>query len=320
MFPKACAAGLTMLGGKDIVVTHHGHAVRAHLWPATKRRQSTKARLQKLVIILPGFTEFCEKYAAEAARFHQQGASVLIIDWPGQGRSGHLGSDPLAVHCTDFVHYLDALDLVIAAAGFTACHMTLFGHSMGGHLALRYAMRHKNRVTAVILSAPMMAPPVMPVWLVRLATTLLCWFGLQRVSPPLHRPQPLEAVRHYHPHNVLTRDVHGYEQQFLWFDDVPALRRSGPTIGWVRAAYRSTAHCTLNVDWLRKIDTPVLALIAGDEKVVHPASSTTALRHLPQVQCQSFEGARHELTRELPAVRRQIWQHIDTFLKQKAGW
>ena len=72
------------------------------------------------------------------------------------------------------------------------------------------------------------------------------------------------------------------------------MRRSGPTIGWVNAAYRSSA-CTLDADWLRSIRVPVLAFVAGDEKIVSPSSTDYALPFIPQLDRHDFAEARHEL-------------------------
>ena len=130
------------------------------------------------MVILPGFTEFCEKYSRDILRLHQSGFNVLVIDWPGQGLSGHFGKNPLAVHCDDFAVYLAALDAVIEAAGLGEDRLFLFGHSMGGHLALRYAARRPRHSLGVILTAPMMAPPVMPIWLIRGLSALLLKAGL----------------------------------------------------------------------------------------------------------------------------------------------
>ena len=126
---------------------------------------------------------------------------------------------------------------------------------------------------AVILSAPMMAPPVMPVWLIRIASYLLSNIGFARRHPPFHQVLSLDVARHYRVENTLTRDPRGYEEQFVWFDDAPELRRSGPSVGWINAAYRSCALYTLNPDWLAQLDVPVLAFVAGDERVVS-ASAT----------------------------------------------
>ncbi|MDC1408682.1 alpha/beta hydrolase [Candidatus Puniceispirillum sp.] len=326
MFDWARSAGLPMLGGHDFYVYHRDASVRAHFWPAGQAARDPDEKYvvqatapapstaHKTIVILPGFTEFCEKYSVEVLHFHEKGYHVLIIDWPGQGQSGHFGRHPLAVHCTDFDHHLSALDSVISAVGLDGHELVLFGHSMGGHLALRYAAWRPYKVAAVILSAPMMAPPVMPVWLIRLTSYVLGNLGLARSHPPFHRVLSLDWVRHYRPENVLTRYPKGYEDQFIWFDDAPELRRSGPTIGWVSAAYHSCALYTLNPDWLAALDVPVLAFVAGDERVVFAPATDSSIPHIRNLERIVFDGARHELTRELPEVTDALWHHVDLFL------
>ena len=121
-------------------------------------------------------------------------------------------------------------------------------------------------------------------------------------------------MRHYRPENVLTRYPKGYEDQFVWFDDAPELRRSGPTIGWVSAAYQSCALYTLNHDWLASLDVPVLAFVAGDERVVFAPATDDSLPHIRNLERIVFDDARHELTRELPEVTEALWHHVDLFL------
>ena len=331
MFDAARAAGLPMLGGIDVFVPSAGSIVRAHYWAAgwpardpherqpyhpEQMRPNGKKTDAATIVILPGFTEFCEKYSSAVLRLHKSGHNVLIIDWPGQGLSGHHGKDPLAVHCDDFSLYLTALDAVIEAAGLGQCQVFLFGHSMGGHLALRYAARHPSHILGVMLSAPMMAPPVMPVWLIRGFSTFLQGVGLGHAYPPFHRVPALDWLRHYRPDNKLTRWPQGYESQFLWFDDMPKLRRSGPTISWVNAAYRSSAQFSLNAGWLRSIQVPVLAFVAGDEKIVSASATNYALPFIPQLDRYDFAEARHELLHELPEVTDQIWASLLAFIEK----
>ncbi len=330
MFDAARAAGLPMLGGVDIFVSSAGHFVRAHYWAAGRPAldphdqpdepvplsENVKKADVATVVILPGFTEFCEKYSSVVLRLHQSGHNVLIIDWPGQGLSGHYGKDPLAVHCDDFFIYLDALDAAIKAIGLWEDQLFLFGHSMGGHLALRYAVRRPAHILGVILCAPMMAPPVMPVWLIWGLSAILQRMGLGLDYPPFHRAPELDWVRHYRPDNKLTRWPQGYESQFFWFDDMPRLRRSGPTIGWVSAAYQSSAQCTLNADWLSSIRVPVLSFVAGDEKIVSASATNYALPFVPHLERHDFEGARHELLHELPEVTDQLWSSLLAFIER----
>ena len=330
MFYAARAAGLPMLSGVNIFVPAAGGVVRAHYWAAGRSaldprdqpdesappRENGEKTDVATIVILPGFAEFCEKYSRHVLRLHQSGYNVLIIDWPGQGLSGHYGKDPLAVHCEDFSIYLDALDAAITAVGLLRDQFFLFGHSMGGHLALRYAARRPAHILGVILSAPMMAPPVMPVWLIRGLSAFLQGMGLGLAYPPFHRAPDLDWVRKYRPDNKLTRWPQGYESQFFWFDDMPRLRRSGPTIGWVNAAYQSSAQCTLNADWLRSIRVPVLSFLAGDEKIVSASATDYALPFVPHLERHDFAGARHELLHELPEVTDQLWSSLLAFIKK----
>ena len=196
MFDWARAAGLPMLGGHDVYAHYREASVRAHFWAARHQAFDPDKRYNmgcvaplpadchKTIVIFPGFTEFCEKYSAEVLRFHERGFNVLVIDWPGQGQSGHFGHHPLAVHCDDFDHHIGAMDAVIKKAELGDHQLILFGHSMGGHLALRYAAWCPHKVKAIIITSPMMSPPVMPVWLVRVASCLLSNIGFARMHPP----------------------------------------------------------------------------------------------------------------------------------------
>ena len=306
-FPAAIAAGLAQLGGEDIHVGTNTGRVRGHYWPAQAPRGMP-------VVICPGFTEFCEKYAGVAARLTALGHDVLIIDWPGQGRSGHLGELPLSVHIDDFEDHLAAADALMAAVGLASRPVVFLGHSMGGHLALRLASRHRELAGGAIILSPMIAPPVMPVWGVRLLALAIVSAGFGRRPALGRQPTDLADERVFHENNGLTRVSKGYEDQFVWFDDAPELRRSGPTAGWVRAAYESCAATTLDKAWMRRLDVPVLALTAGDERIVHQPSTTRMLPCLPNCRHVCLDGARHELLFETDKVQAELWHRIESFL------
>ena len=154
MFDWARSAGLPMLGGYDVYVYHRDASVRAHFWPAGQASRNpdekyvvnatapAPSNAHKTIVILPGFTEFCEKYSAEVLHFHEKGYHVLIIDWPGQGQSGHFGRHPLAVHCTDFDHHLSALDLVISAVGLVNVAITVMAIAAVGMKIDLSELRH----------------------------------------------------------------------------------------------------------------------------------------------------------------------------------
>ena len=305
-FPHAVAAGLPVLGGEDIHVTSGGVRVRGHFWKADGDKPP--------VLISPGFTEFCEKYSPAAAHFHARGHSVLIIDWPGQGRSGHLATSECGVHIDSFEQYLAAMDALVEAAGLTTGKLIIFGHSMGGHLALRLASRYGGRVASTITLSPMMVPRPRPVWLVRMLAGLLILAGRARHHAPSSKPRRFEDERVFFEKNHLTRCDQGYHQRFSWYEDAPQLWRYGPSVGWVAAAYGSCAATTLNPAFLRSITCPVLALTGGDETIVRKQAFADMLPWLPDCQHHEYDGAKHELLYETEDVRSDLWRRVDQFL------
>jgi alpha-beta hydrolase superfamily lysophospholipase len=70
----------------------------------------------------------------------------------------------------------------------------------------------------------------------------------------------------------------------------------------------------LNAEWLGSIRVPVLALVAGDERVVFAPATDYGLSLMPHVERYHFEDARHELLHELPETTEKIWEHISAFL------
>ena len=93
MFEAARAAGLPMLGGVDLFVPSASGVVRAHYWAAGLQVRDPHDQSDDLVqlspignkidaatiVILPGFTEFCEKYSSTVLRLHQSGHNVRYI-------------------------------------------------------------------------------------------------------------------------------------------------------------------------------------------------------------------------------------------------
>ena len=299
--------GTARLGGDDI----YAGDIRGHLWPseATKAGKTGAHRF----LILPGFTEFAEKYAHVACKMHDMGHDCLIIDWPGQGRSGHHGTTDLMVHCDKFADHIRALQALIKVAGWHRGTLHILGHSMGGHLALLACDRLSSRIGTVALSAPMIMPRPRPVWAIRLCGIVLGLFGRNRHYAPFTRLPSLDEVRVFHENNVLTTDKAGYEWQTKWFEEYPELRRYGASVGWVREAYRSAARYVANEAFLSALKMPILILSAGGEQVVSNAKMKLAASYLPNADFVTIDHAKHELFNETAEIDAQVWDHITRF-------
>jgi alpha-beta hydrolase superfamily lysophospholipase len=115
-----------------------------------------------VVVIAHGAGEHSGRYQHVAARLVSEGYAVYALDHRGHGRSegARAGLDRMDKVVAD----LDAL-VVLAASAHPEVPVVLLGHSMGGAIALCYAMRHQARLAGLMLSGPLAAldaasPPV----------------------------------------------------------------------------------------------------------------------------------------------------------------
>ena len=299
-----------VLKGQDIILPARAdrpYPIRGHYWPASLSEQQTA---KGKVVILPGFTEFCEKYSHFMGYLSQMGFDCLVIDWPGQGASGHLGAHPLVVHIDDFSQFHAGIRELIAEAGFSGQPFHVIGHSMGGHLALHSHLLFPYEVEQIILLAPMIVPKAPPLWCVLLASRLMIWAGMSKRALPGSHYSELPEARRFKIDNMLTSDPDGFDRQYRIFEKKPFLRRNLPSIGWINAAFRSCQHTTLNPEWMRQIQVPVTAFLAGDEKIVDGAKSLEMLSYISGLKQHIFPAARHELLQEALPVRSRVFQMI----------
>ena len=61
---------------------------------------------------------------------------------------------------------------------------------------------------------------------------------------------------------------------------------------------------------------PVLAFVAGDEKIVSASATDYALQFIPQLDRHDFAEARHELLHELPEVTDSLWGSLLAFIEK----
>ncbi|MFZ9133728.1 MAG: alpha/beta fold hydrolase, partial [Gemmobacter sp.] len=129
-----------------------GVAVRLVVWPRPGARGS--------VLILPGRTEYAEKYGPVAADLARAGLAAAAIDWRGQGLADRLLPDPMKGHVGHFAEYqadLDACLLALAAreGDDLPRPRLMLAHSMGGAIGLRALLRGAGGFAAAAFSAPM---------------------------------------------------------------------------------------------------------------------------------------------------------------------
>ncbi|MGF1562657.1 MAG: alpha/beta fold hydrolase [Geminicoccaceae bacterium] len=273
-----------------------------------------------LIVVLGGRTEFIEKYREFVGDLRVRGLRAVLMDWRGQGLSDRMLDDRHRGFVEDFSQYVDDLeqlfDEVVLKLGDAP--RLLFGHSMGGHIALRFLHRRPDAVAGAIFSAPMIDLPLS-------AHVRLFAAGMSRLATALGlggRYLPgyggYDIARRREEIAVLTSDVERFEESLRLIESEPDLALGGPTYGWLNAALRSIRDLSAK-GVPEAITTRSLFIAAADEAVVCNDAIRGLVTRMPNADLHLLEAAQHELLMERELVRQQLLSEIDRFLLDTLG-
>ena len=104
-----------------------------------------------VLVLCHGFGEHARRYDHVADRLGELGLVVYAPDHRGHGRSGGK-----RVHLREWSDFLDDLSRLfeVVSREHPGADRFLLGHSMGGELALTYALDHQADLKALALSGP----------------------------------------------------------------------------------------------------------------------------------------------------------------------
>ncbi len=273
--------------------TSDGKRLRAGFWNAAGPKGT--------VVLLPGRSEYVEKYGRTAAALSQSGYATLTVDWRGQGMSDRALVDPLVGHVTDFAEYQTDLDVLMSFARAQGLPQPLhmLAHSMGGTIGLRALMRGLPFRTAVF-SGPMwgilISPAMRPVATVLSATSTLLGYSHRYVlgtGPAIYvTDSPFER-------NTLTTNPDMWDYMRRQALAHPELSLGGPSFGWLHAAL---TECRA----LGRLPSPVLPTLCAmgaRERIVDPAPILARMSRWPNGHLRIVQNSEHEVLMERPALR-----------------
>ena len=276
-----------------------GRRLRLAHWPGPRGH----------VLILPGRTEWIEKYGQVVGLLARAGWGALVLDWRGQGLSDRLAPDPRLGHVIRFTDYQIDLHAALAAARELAPGpLPMIAHSMGGCILLR-ALVDGLAPPAVAFSAPMWGLD-QPFGLgagLRAGAALTGPFGRDAAYAPTTGPEYGLSSMVY-AGNPLTSDRAQFERMQAQLVAHPQIAIGGPSLRWLAAAL-------VEMRRLRRAPSPrVRALIGlgGTERVVSPRAIRERAASWPQAELIDYPGAEHEILMEGPDVR-------EDFLKRAMG-
>jgi len=270
--------------------TRDGVRIRVALWQGGTRG---------LIVALPGWTEYVEKYGVLAGDLVAAGYAVVSVDWRGQGLSDRALPDPMRSHVGDFAEYQVDLDAVLAFAAKFPGPRYLLAHSMGGCIGLRALMRGLA-FRRVAFSAPLWGVPV-AAWQKPLAMVLPKVAGRLGISgwlaPGTGRHNIVaEGVFQA---NRLTSDRAQWDRMVDQARSNPAFALGGPSIAFAGAVL---AECEA-LAAMPSPEVPCLTGMGTDERVVDPGAIPERMARWRGSDLHLAQGGRHEVLMERPDLR-----------------
>jgi alpha-beta hydrolase superfamily lysophospholipase len=245
--------------------------VTDYLLPASQARGS--------VVLMHGLGEHSGRYRHVAGFFNDCGFSVRCYDHRGHGRSQGKRGD---VHNGNPM--LQDAEIIIDdfAARFSE-PPCLFGHSMGGLFAARFALAGLSPLSGLILSSPALALRVTHLELTMLAV-------LEKLAPSLGVPNGLKT-------SFLSHDakaVAAYKADPLVHGKISARL--------LRSMLSSVEYCASHAG---SLSIPTLMLVAGDDRLIDPEGSKRFFAKLPPglAQLHVYDDMYHEIFNEVDAQR-----------------
>jgi acylglycerol lipase len=229
-----------------------------------------------IVVIAHGAGEHVGRYEHVAPRLTADGYAVYAVDHRGHGRSQ--GPRALIDRLDRAVADLDSL-VLLAAADHPGLPLFLLGHSMGGTIAVSYAIAHQDRLTGLILSAPLAALEAAPAPM-RVAARLL-----SVLAPRL----PLFAIDA----TLVSRDpavVEAYEKDPLVYHGKLPVRTVAELAGVIERFPESAAAIKL----------PTLIMYGTADRLCPPEGSVMLGERIGSSDktLTPYEGLYHEILNE----------------------
>jgi lysophospholipase len=273
-----------------------GVRLRAGYWPSGAKGT---------VLLLPGRTEYVEKYGPAAAELGARGYATLCVDVRGQGLADRLLDDPLKGHVPQFANYQLDMQALLALARQIGCAEPyyLLSHSMGGAIGLR-SLINGMPFRAASFSAPMwgVRVPLLTRPFARIIARTMVAAGRALAYAPTTGAVPY-VLKAAFAGNTLTTDRANWDAMVAHLAAQPALSLGGPTVAWLDAAF---AECRDFAN-LPSPNVPCYCALGTSERIVATGPVRRRMAAWPQGRLETYPGAEHEVMMENAVTRTRFF-------------
>ena len=263
-----------------------------------------------VTVILPGRTEYAEKYFETARALLDKNLSVWILEWQGQGLSDRfIPRFPQRGHSLSFERHADDLHGFILEYVKHACvrpdvgriPMVMLAHSMGANIGLRFLHKYPGMFESAALCSPMLGIPAIDrIPAASLVTLLMSVFAGTSYAFGQKDWSETEDTAQAYSSDPMRSLIH-----HAWLRENPALRSGGATFCWIYHAFNSCLFLQ-QPTVLKSIQTPCLVALAGQETLVDNAAIRTAAEILPHAKLLELPESRHEILMERDEIRNEF--------------
>ncbi len=267
------------------------------------------------IVILHGFTEFSEKYTEMIWYFFSLKMNVFIYDQRGHGNSYRQVDDIKLIHVSSFYDYVKDLDSVIenqVKVYGKDLPIYLFSHSMGGAIAALYTAEYPNKIAKSVMSSPMISPKTH-----NIPRKLVMWKANKHgVKDGWEAKFPYAAE--FNPDVSFENTVDGSEVRFNTIFKLrlatPQYQSSSATNRWMWEAI-NVQDLILKHKNLKKANTEVLILTAGNETVVKNKLQLKYAKKINNCKQITIDGAKHNLFISSGKMLEDYYNQVFTFLR-----
>lgn len=230
-----------------------------------------------VIALVHGLGEHIGRYEHVGQFFARHGIAVIASDQQGHGhrpgRRGHAQGGLSAL--------LDDIDALIehCRTSYPNLPCLLYGHSMGGTLALTEVLHRKADVVGVICTSPWIRLPKPPSALLLLAARVL-----NAIAPSMTQPNGLDPADLSHDPEV----VEAYRNDPFVHNRISA-----------RLAVHLSDAAHQLATYIGTLPVPVLLLHGEKDKITDPSGSKAfAAKDPDHIQLMIWPGGKHELHNE----------------------
>ena len=265
------------------------------------------------VLILPGYTEYIEKYYELIFDLSKSGLDVLVVDHVGMGKSTKDLENKKIVHIEKFSEYLDGVRELLDEVQVKN-DLYLYGHSTGALIGSYLVKESPDMFKKVTYSSPLFKV------LLKKNRRILSYLYLNLLKPfksKSYAPGYEDCTTSDYPfeNNAVTQSEARWNFNRDLLSKDPSLWMCGPSVNWVLQVLKATKKSSI-LEIAQKHEMPVLIFLAKNDVYMESARAHEFAEWAPDATLRVFEDSRHEIYREKEAIRTILINDLIEFFKK----